>query len=104
MPEKTANAAVVVPVQTIETWLLALADHRFQVSTPEMQYDRRHLKRGLEDIRRKTVGARGPVTLEQGSAKARLEFAEGLLRRPEALDVLRRRRSFCRFEARLLEW
>lgn len=90
--EGGAKRCVVVPVQTLETWLLCLrGSPAFSSPTPEQQYDRRVLKRRF-------FGDPLPPVAD----RVRLALAE--VQRPEALDVLRRRRSFLAFEAQLAAW
>jgi hypothetical protein len=90
-PRWTGKTCVVVPVQAIETWLLHLRGHAFGGPTPEHSYHRRQLKTlffGKEVLSRETKIAR----------------AQELLSRPDALDRLRERASFQRFERRLARW
>ena len=84
------KTCVVVPVQTIETWLLVLRGMEFS-GEPEKTYDRRAL------VKRFFGSPKPPVA-------TRVSLAPSELRRPDALDILRARPSFQRFEARLTVW
>ncbi|MGE0551355.1 MAG: hypothetical protein AB7O24_22625 [Kofleriaceae bacterium] len=79
---------VAVPVQTMEAWLLAIRDG---LADPERQYNRRVLKTQF-------YGKPTPP------AAARTQLALAVLQRPDALDVLRQRPSFQRFEAVVTAW
>jgi hypothetical protein len=81
---------VVVPVQTLETWLLCLRGDGL-LPSPEQCYARRVLKKHL-------FGSPLPPV------EMRSELALGLLGRPDALQRLRERRSFRHFEAQLAAW
>jgi hypothetical protein len=80
-----------VPVQTLETWLLVLKKHDFREPTPEQRYSRPALKKDL-------FGKPLPPEEE------RTRMALRLLQVPGALELLRQRPSFQRFEARLAGW
>ncbi|HEX8700318.1 MAG TPA: hypothetical protein VF815_15835 [Myxococcaceae bacterium] len=82
---------IAVPVQTLETWLLVVSGHPFKESSPEKRYSRPVLKKDLF----------GDPHLPQ---EKRLEKALDVLKRPDALERLRQRPSFQRFEARLAGW
>lgn len=82
---------IVVPVQTLETWLLVLKGYPFEESSPEKRYYRPVLKKDL-------FGKPLPPEAE------RTRIALDLLKAPNALKLLRERPSFQRFEARLAEW
>jgi hypothetical protein len=82
---------LVVPVQTIETWLLCLRHHDFKEPTPEQRYHRDALK---GDFFGKPLP---PATIQRRLALAELD-------KPGALDILRERRSFRHFEAQLADW
>lgn len=81
---------VVVPVQTLETWLLCLRGDDL-LPSPEQCYARRVLKKRLFG------NPLPPVEM-------RCELALGLLGRPDALERLRERKSFRHFEAQLAAW
>lgn len=85
------HRCVVVPVQTLETWLLCLRGDDLNAPSPEQYYGRRHMKRMF-------FGS--PEPPEEERAKLAVE----LLKRPDALDVLRARRSFQFFERELSTW
>lgn len=82
---------VVVPVQTLETWLLCVRGHEFTTKTPEQFYGRRHLKR---------LFFGKPMPEEAERARLAIEH----LARPGALDTLRERRSFRFFEMQVCGW
>jgi hypothetical protein len=82
---------IVVPVQTIETWLLVVSGFVFEGSTPEKRFHRRALKRDF-------FGKPEPSNPE----KTRKALA--VLHRPEAINILRKRRSFQHFENQLAGW
>jgi len=83
---------VVVPVQTLETWLLCLrGSPPFTTATPEHQHQRRVLKKCFFGD-----------TLPPVDVRLKLALAE--VRRPDALSTLRQRRSFRHFEAQLASW
>jgi hypothetical protein len=82
------QACVVVPVQTLETWLLALKGHDFEGKPPEKTYDRPALKK-------KFYGR--PIPPSQRCT----ELALQQLQRPDALDILRQRPSFQHFAEQL---
>jgi len=89
----TANAGkrcVVVPVQTLETWLLCIRGDDFSAS-PEQQYHR--------DVLKKRFFGR-PLP----PAPVRLSLALAEISKPGALDILRQRLSFRQFEAQLADW
>lgn len=84
------KSCIVVPVQTIETWLLTIRGDDLGES-PEGNYHRPTLKK-------KFYGERKP-SFERGLAIAMVE-----LRKTNAVDVLRRRESFQRFAGHLASW
>lgn len=86
------SACVVVPVQTIETWLLVLRDHEFANVVPEKNYDRGSLKKQFW------------ATDLQAPDARRVEIIASALAREDALDVLRQRPSFVQFEAQVGGW
>jgi hypothetical protein len=95
-PEWTANGGkrcIVVPVQTIETWLLCIRGDAFKALTPEQEYDPDVLKKRFFD---------NPMSPEP--VQLRLARALAEIRKPGALDILRQRRSFRHFEAQLADW
>ena len=82
---------VVVPVQTIETWLMCIKGHSFNAPSPEQYYNRAAMKRQF-------FGRAGlPVRVHTQLAMAELQ-------KPEALDILRERLSFQHFENQLTTW
>ncbi len=83
-------SCVVVPVQVLETWLLCARGDEFP-GTPEQSYDRRSLKARF-------FGKPVPPV------SARISMALEALRHGGALEVLRTRPSFARFEERVLDW
>ena len=82
---------VVVPVQALETWLLAIQGHQFKAPTPEQYYDRSAMKTLFFGRKGLPVTVRTKVALEE-------------LQKPDSLDILRQRRSFRRFEQQLAAW
>ena len=82
---------VVVPVQTIETWLLHLRGDVLPAPSPEQFYSRQVLKRAL-------FGRAKPPLAR------RVELALELLARPDALERLRGRPSFRLVEVQLQGW
>jgi hypothetical protein len=89
--QSTHRACIIVPVQTLETWLLVLKEHDFENRRPEQTYDRPSLKK-------KFYGRPIP------SSRRCTELALEQLRRPDALDILRLRPSFQHFEQQLRSW
>jgi hypothetical protein len=85
------RCCIAVPVQTLETWLLAAKGHPFKESSPERRYARRVLKKDFF----------GDAYLPDTE---RLRKALEALNLPDALARLRQRPSFQRFEARLAGW
>jgi hypothetical protein len=85
------SKCIVVPVQTIETWLLVLRGFDFKEGSPERRFDRKALKRDF-------FGKPLPAERE------RTRLAIQQLERPDALAVLRERRSFRHFEAQVSGW
>lgn len=84
------RACVVVPVQTLETWLLVAAGSAFKNPVPERNFHRRVLKRDL-------YGA------TEGD-DAKLTLALATLQNPNALTRLRQRPSFAAFEQQIQAW
>jgi hypothetical protein len=86
------RACVVVPVQAIETWLLFLRGDAL-TPTPEQAhgYHRPTLKRQF-------FGKPTPP------AATRLALARAELARPDAIELLRARPSFRRFDAAIAGW
>lgn len=83
---------LVVPVQTIETWLLYLRGHEFPgTGKPEQRYDRRALKRDFF----------GTLSLPRAD---QLKLALAEVERPNALERLRDLRSFKLFEVQAAAW
>jgi len=80
---------LVVPVQTIETWLLCIRGDAFTAPSPEHQYGAVLKKRFFKTAL--------PV-------RERLRLALNEIQKPDALTILRLRRSFQRFEAQLASW
>jgi hypothetical protein len=87
----THRACIIVPVQTLETWLLCLNGHDFGDRRPEQTYDRPALKK-------KFYGR--PIPPSRRCTELALEQ----LGRPDALDILRQRPSFQHFEQQLRSW
>lgn len=92
----TANGAkvcIAVPVQIIETWLLAIrGTSPFTAPSPEQQYHRDPLKKAF------FFGKKGlPVA-------SRIELALAELQKPNALAVLAQRPSYVRFAAGFATW
>jgi hypothetical protein len=85
------RACIVIPVQTLETWLLVLKGHDFDGKPPEKIFDRSNLKK-------KFYGRPLPAS------RRCTELALEQLRRPDALDVLRQRPSFQHFADQLRSW
>jgi hypothetical protein len=85
------HCCIAVPVQTLETWLLVARAHSFKESTPEMRYSRPVLKKDFF----------GKGSLPE---TVRTQVALEVLQAPGALERLRERPSFQRFEARLAGW
>lgn len=85
------RACIVVPVQTLETWLLVLRGHDFGGKSPERVYYR-------EGLKREFYGQPLPPS------SRRTELALAQLRRPEALEMLRERPSFQLFAQQLRGW
>jgi hypothetical protein len=81
---------LVVPVQTLETWLLVLRGDPLK-DPPEGVFDRRHLKK---------LFFGHPLPPEE----KRMTMALEVLRREGALTKLRQRRSFRLFEEQLADW
>lgn len=81
---------LIVPVQTLETWLLTLRGDPMR-DPPERVFDRAHLK--------KLFFGR-PLPPEETRTAMALE----VLRREGALTTLRERRSFRLFEEQLADW
>ena len=89
--QSSHRACIIVPVQTLETWLLILKGHDFEGKRPEQTYDRLSLKK-------KFYGR--PIPPSRRCTELALEQ----LRRPDALDILRERHSFQHFEQQLRSW
>jgi len=81
----------VVPVQTLETWLLCVRGDKLKAPTPEQFYYRWYLKKLF-------FGSPIPEEAE----RARLAIDQ--LGKPDALDILRQRRSYRYFEMQLCGW
>lgn len=93
-PSWAANGGkhcIVVPVQTIETWLLAIRGDQLSNATPEKNYDRPALKKAF--FRQPAL----PI-----AAKVQLALTE--LTKPDALTILAQRPSFVRFRDQLTAW
>lgn len=88
---KAGKRCVVVPVQTLETWLLCIRGDAFTAPSPEQQYD--------PDLLKKRFFGK-----PQPPAPVRLTRALAEIGKPGAIDVLRQRRSFRHFEAQLADW
>lgn len=88
----TRRHCVAVPVQTVETWLLAIRGiPPFNTRTPEQQYARNVLKRMF-------YGSPLP------SESRRVSIASEELTKPGALSTLGARPSFQRFASQLAGW
>lgn len=88
----SGRSSIVVPVQVLETWILCITGpQKLRSRTPEQFYGRDHLKK-------KCWGKPIPT------AAARVRIALEAFRQPGALEVLRKRLSFRRFEAETLRW
>jgi hypothetical protein len=85
------RSCVVVPVQTLETWLLIIKGHPFTEPTPEQRYNRSVLKKDCF----------GKLPL---SSQERQRLALELLRQPDALPKLSLRPSFQDFMNQVLTW
>jgi hypothetical protein len=81
---------IIVPVQTLETWLLLLRGDSLK-DPPESVFHRAHLKKLF-------FGSSHPP--EQQRTAMALE----VLKRPDAISKLRERRSFRLFEEQLADW
>ena len=94
-PWWTANGAkvcIAVPVQIIETWLLAIrGTPPFTTKSPEQQYHREPLKKAFFGKRALPVASR-------------IELALAELQKPNALAVLAQRPSYGRFAAGFASW
>lgn len=86
----TGKTCIGVPVQTVETWLLAIRGHAFP-RAPERYYGRPYLKRFFWGKPQPPVATRVQLALAE-------------LRKPHALGVLAQRPSFRRFALRLVGW
>jgi hypothetical protein len=87
----SGKRCLVVPVQTLETWLLCIRGDAFSAPTPEREYGRAALKKRFFSK---------PMPPES----VRLALALAEIRKPDALTTLRQRRSFRHFEAQLADW
>jgi hypothetical protein len=85
------RSCVVVPFQTLETWLLIIKGHPFTEPTPEQRYNRRVLKKDC-------FGKPTPSSHEQQ------RMALELLSRPDALEKLSPRPSFQHFVDQVRAW
>jgi hypothetical protein len=84
------QTCIAIPVQALETWLLWLRQYAFKRDPPEKNFHRSFLKKEF-------YGGDPPAPV-----KVQLAVAE--LSRPDALDRLRERPSFTRFEAGVRTW
>jgi hypothetical protein len=82
---------IVVPVQAIETWLLAVRGVPFNAPSPEAYYNRRAMKAAFF----------GKPTPSQAT---RIQLAINELQKPGAMAVLEARPSFLRFREQLATW
>jgi hypothetical protein len=89
--EPDYRRCIVVPVQALETWLLAIRGFAFSEPTPEQCYDRAKLKKSFF-----------PKPLPPEAERTQLALSE--LSKPEAITILRKRPSFLAFEAQLASW
>lgn len=87
---ETHRSCIVVPVQTLETWLLVVRGDPMEPS-PERVYHRRMLKKRFFGDPFPSLQTRTVKAVEQ-------------IDRPHALTALRARPSFQRFEAELRAW
>ncbi|MFL5344256.1 MAG: hypothetical protein ACJ8AT_05655 [Hyalangium sp.] len=85
------RSCVVVPIQTLETWLLIIQGHTFTEPSPEQRYNRAVLKKDCF----------GKLPL---SSQERQRIALELLKQPEALPKLSLRPSFQHFMNQVLAW
>jgi hypothetical protein len=85
------RSCVVVPIQTLETWLLIIKGHAFTEPTPEQRYNRSVLKKDCF----------GKLPL---SSHERQRIALELLRQPDALQKLALRPSFQHFMSQIRAW
>ncbi|NVJ24843.1 hypothetical protein HUW62_26820 [Myxococcus sp. AM011] len=85
------RACIVVPIQTLETWLLQLRGDDFGGLSPESRYDRSQLKKQFYGRPLPPSSRCTDLALEQ-------------LKRPDALDRLRERKSFQHFASQLQGW
>jgi hypothetical protein len=85
------RSCAVVPIQTLETWLLVIKGHSFTEPSPEQRYARRVLKK---DFFGKVI----PSSREQQ------RLALEALRQPDALQRLSLRPSFQHFMNQVLAW
>ena len=83
--------SVAVPVQTLETWLLALRGTVLNSPTPEQYYNRSALKSAF-------FGRPKP------DLEGRIALARDLLDQPTALQTLEQRSSFRRFRDQVIRW
>ena len=86
-----AHLAVAVPVQTLETWLIALHGTALNAPTPEQYYGRRALKAHFY----------GRPTPNQAG---RISQALAALQRPDVVATLSQRPSFQRLRERIAQW
>jgi hypothetical protein len=86
-----SKRCLVVPVQTLETWLLCVRGDAFTAPSPEQQYGRPTLK--------KRYFSKPEPPVEKRCAMALAELSK-----PDALVTLRKRRSFQHFESQLADW
>ncbi|RKH15486.1 hypothetical protein D7X74_18350 [Corallococcus sp. CA047B] len=89
--EDPYRSCVVVPVQTLETWLLVSKNHRFTEPSPEQRYQRTVLKKDC-------FGK--PLPSSQEQKRIALEW----LQHPEALARLAQRPSFQAFIDQVKTW
>jgi len=89
-------ACIVVPVQALETWLLAVRGWDFDGKRPEDFYSRVMLKRRYREL---VYGIN-----EEPEEAFRIEKALDVIASDAALERLRERPSFRRFEAQARRW
>lgn len=83
--------SVVVPVQTLETWLLTLRGAQLNAPSPEQYYNRNALKAQF-------FGSPRP------NLNGRVAQATAALQQPTAIQLLSLRPSFRRFKDRVAQW
>ncbi|MDY7226746.1 hypothetical protein [Hyalangium rubrum] len=85
------RSCVVVPFQTLETWLLVIKGHPFKEPSPEQRYHRRVLK---QDFFGKPLPSSGEMQ----------RLALEAIQQPQALQLLSARPSFQHFVSQVRAW